>query len=180
MKVSSVLVLWIVCASFLSLGLTSNADYGSEQDFKWYTWEEAIAANAKEKKKIFIDIYTGWCGWCKRMDKTTFQHPDVVAYLAEHFYSVKFDAESKRTITYNDTEFKYVQAGRRGVNTLAYSLLEGRMSYPSVVYLNEKEQRIMISPGYKGPKDFLKELKYIAEEQYTKGVSLQQYLQQGG
>jgi thioredoxin-related protein len=58
--------------------------------------------------------------------------------------------------------------GRGGVHTLAYSLLDGNMGYPAMVYLNEKFERIMISPGYKEVPDMLKELKFAAEEQYSK------------
>jgi thioredoxin-related protein len=51
---------------------------------------------------------------------------------------------------------------------LAYSLLEGKMGYPCFVYLNEKFERIMISPGYKEPDAIMKELSFAAEEHYTK------------
>ena len=33
-------------------------------------------------RKYFIDVYTDWCGWCKKMDKDTFQNPEVAAYMA--------------------------------------------------------------------------------------------------
>ena len=34
----------------------------SSQEVKWMTWEEAAAANDKQPKKIFVDVYTNWCG----------------------------------------------------------------------------------------------------------------------
>jgi len=34
----------------------------------WYSWEEAVEANKEEPRKFFVDVYTDWCGWCKRMD----------------------------------------------------------------------------------------------------------------
>lgn len=137
-------------------------------ELKWYTWDEAVALNKKEPRKIFVDVYTDWCGWCKKMDKSTFADPKVSEYLAKNFYPVKFNAEQKEDIVFNNNTFNYVDNGGRGYHMLAYSLLEGKMGYPCFVYLNEKFERIMISPGYKEPDAIMKELSFAAEEQYTK------------
>jgi len=138
-------------------------------ELKWYTWEEAVILNETTPKKMIIDVFTDWCGWCKKMDKSTFMDPAVVEYLQANFYPVKFNAEQKAEIEFNGTTFKYMDSGDgRGVHTLAYSLLDGQMSYPTVVYLNENYERIMISPGYKEVPALMKELKFAAEEQYNK------------
>lgn len=134
---------------------------------KWYSWEEAVALQKKNPKKLFVDVFTEWCGWCKRMDRSTFSDPAVAKYLSENFYPVKLDAEQKADIEFNGETFKFVDSGNgRGVHTLAYALLDGKMGYPSMVYLNEKYERILISPGYKEVGDMLKELKFAAEEKY--------------
>jgi thioredoxin-related protein len=136
---------------------------------KWYTWEEAVELNKTAPKKIMVDVYTDWCGWCKKMDKSTFTDPAVAAYLSANFYPVKFNAEQKGEVKFGDHTFKFVDnGGGRGVHELAYSLLNGQMGYPAFVYLNEKYERIMISPGYKEPADILKELHFAAEEHYSK------------
>src|SRR5690606_1955296 len=44
---------------------------------QWLTFEEAVEKSKTEKRKIFIDVYTDWCGWCKVMDKKTFSEPAV-------------------------------------------------------------------------------------------------------
>lgn len=136
------------------------------EEIRWLTWEEAVELNKDNPKKVFVDVYTEWCGWCKRMDQTTFKDARVVDYMNTHFYAVKLDAEMKKNIRFRNQEFKWVSAGRRGIHTLAYSLLEGKMSYPSFVTLNENFDRIAIMPGYKKPEQLLKELKFAAEERY--------------
>ena len=142
---------------------------------KWYTWEEAVELNKTKPKKMFVDVYTDWCGWCKRMDKSTFSDEKVAAYMAANYYQVKLDAEQKAEIKFNGESFKYVDSGNgRGIHALAYSLLDGKMGYPSMVYLNEKFERIMVSPGYKEAPDMLKELKFAAEEKY-KETSWEEY-----
>lgn len=133
----------------------------------WLSWEEMIAAQQVEKKKVFIDVYTQWCGWCKQMDKTTFKDSTLIHHLNEHFYAVKLDAETKEAFEFNDYHFRYIETGRRGVNELAYSLLDGKLSYPSIVYLNENFERILISPGYKNHDNMLLELEYVINEIYN-------------
>jgi len=133
---------------------------------KWYTWQEAQDLQKTAPKKLFIDVYTEWCGWCKRMDKTTLVDSAVAVYLAANYYPVKFDAEQKNDIQFSGQTFKYTAENGRGVHQLAVALLDGNMSYPSYVYLNEKNERIMVSPGYKEPADLIKELKFATEEMY--------------
>ena len=140
---------------------------GNGATIKWYTWEEAIELNKENPKKIFIDVYTDWCHWCKVMDKNTFTDADVIEYMNEHFYAVKFNAEQREDVQFSDHTFKFIAQGRRGVHELAYALLDGRLSYPSVVYLNEKLERITVSPGYKKPDQIINELKFVGEEHYT-------------
>lgn len=138
----------------------------AKESIKWYSWEEAIELNKKEQKKIFIDVYTDWCGWCKRMDNSTFKNKDVIKYMNDNFYAVKFNAEQKEEINYKGHTLKYVGKGRRGYHELAYSLLDGRMGYPAFVYLAEDEKRITVSPGYKDAKTIMKELVFISEDHF--------------
>ena len=44
----------------------------SAQEINWMTMDEALAAQKEEPKKIFMDVYTTWCGPCKMLDKNTF------------------------------------------------------------------------------------------------------------
>ncbi len=110
-------------------------------------------------KKILIDVYTSWCGWCKVMDKKTFTDPEVISYLNENFHVVKFNAEQKQPITYKGKTYEWVPSGRKGVNMLAHEMLNGRLGYPSLVYLDENLGKIRVSPGYKTPDKLLAELR---------------------
>ena len=84
------------------------------ETIKWYTWEEAIQANKTVKKKFIIDLYTDWCGWCKVMDKKTFTQSEIASYINEHFYPIKFDAEQKTPVVYNNHTFKHLE-GWQGI-----------------------------------------------------------------
>jgi thioredoxin-related protein len=143
-----------------------NASERLENPIKWYSLEEAINLQKKKPKKIFIDMYTDWCGWCKRMDASTFTDPTVANYLNEHFYCVKFNAEQKNPVVFMGKTFNFVSSGSRGYHELAAALLDGQLGYPSFVYLNEKLERITISPGFKQPSQIMPELKYIGGGHY--------------
>lgn len=157
--------------AFAAIALCSlSFRYPDPEPLKWYTWEEAVELNKTKPRKIVVDVFTDWCGWCKKMDKGAFADPAVTAYISANFYPVKLNAEQRGEIKFNDETFGFVanDNGRGGVHTLAYALLDGHMGYPTLVYLNEKYERIMISPGFKETPDLLKELRFAAEEMYIK------------
>lgn len=133
---------------------------------KWMTWKEVQEAQKKEKRKVFVDVYTDWCGWCKRMDATTFAHPEIVKYVNENFYAIKFDAETRENIVLNGKTYKYVAQGYRGYNELAAEILNGQMSYPTSVYLDESMEEIFPVPGYQDPQMFETVLNFVATNSY--------------
>ena len=138
----------------------------------WLTWEQAIAklesdaSKGIKPKKIFIDVYTDWCGWCTKMDKLTFQEASISAYLNQNFYSVKLNAEQKADINFAGKIFKFVPSGNRGYHELASALLDGKMSYPTVVFLNEKVELLQRIPGYLDVPTFDCIIHYLAEDHY--------------
>lgn len=154
----------------LTLAIIASFGFCNAQKINWMTFQEAVELNRTAPKKIFIDTYTDWCGWCKKMDLTTFQDSLVVAYMNENYYAVKLDAEMSDTIVFGG--YTYVNEGgmngRRGTHQLAAALLQGKMSYPSYVFMNEKNQLITVAPGYMDASQFLPVLKYIGTDAYLR------------
>ncbi|MFQ5334947.1 MAG: thioredoxin family protein [Flavobacteriales bacterium] len=142
----------------------------------WMSWDEAIAANSKKPKKIFIDVYTNWCGWCKRMDATTFRNDVIAKIMKEGYYAVKLNAEMKDTIRFNDYTFVNPNPGmKRSAHQLAASLLDNRMSYPTFVIMNEQVKRLQILPGFKTAKAFEPILRFFSEDAFL-DTSYEEYL----
>lgn len=52
------------------------------------SWEEILTTARTERKPIFVDCFTTWCGPCKRMASEVFGNRDVGAYMQPHYYSV--------------------------------------------------------------------------------------------
>jgi thioredoxin-related protein len=149
---------------FFVLGMTAH----SQEAVQWKSMNEALRQAEKENKKIFIDVYTDWCSWCKKMDVATFQQPDIAAYINEHFIPVKFNAEQREEILYQGQAFKYVNYGRRGYHQLAAELSKslGKLSYPTIIFLDEEQNVIQPIPGYQDPKSFEVIMNFIGDDHF--------------
>lgn len=141
------------------------------QNVNWMSMNEALAAQEKEPKKIFMDAYTDWCGPCKMLDKNTLNHPKVAAYLNKHFYPVKFNAEGTEKITYQGFEYTNPnynpkRKGRNAQHFLANALKIS--AYPTLVFFDE--EGVLISPlvGYKTPQQLELYLKMMVNDDYKK------------
>jgi len=135
---------------------------------QWMTFEEAVEKSKTEKRKIFIDVYTDWCGWCKVMDKKTFNQPAVAKLLNEKFYPVKFNAEQREDVVFSGTTFKFIEYGGRGTHQLAAALLNNKLSYPTVVFLDEDFKMLLPLQGYREAPEFHKIAQFIGENHYKK------------
>jgi thioredoxin-related protein len=171
------IVLAAVSAGYAFTNIKNTPALSSNEDnsaVNWLTWDQAIKqleadkAAGKKGKKIFVDVYTDWCGWCKKMEKETFQQPKIAQYLNQHFYPVKLDAEQKADILFGGTTFKFIAQGNRGYHELAAALLDNKMSYPTVIFLNERVELMQRVPGYLDVPTFDCILHYLAEEHYLK------------
>lgn len=141
---------------------TTAAAVVSDKEINWISLDEVQKRMKKEPRKVYIDVYTGWCGWCKVMDKKTFTNPGVIKYINQHFYAVKFDAEQADSVHFMGAA--YGLEGR--TNQFAIQLLRGQMSYPTTVIMEENFQNPQIIPGYQDVKAIEPILKYIAENHY--------------
>jgi thioredoxin-related protein len=159
------IVLFIIV--FIGLFFMSLAPIKNDKEIHWMSFDEAVKLNQSHPKKIFIDIYTSWCGWCKRMDAGTYTDADIIKYMNKNFYAVRLDAETKDTFHFNNHLFVNAAPAQKGsVNELAYSLLDGKMMYPTTVYMDEKVNRLTVAPGYLDVKDLKTILMYFAENKY--------------
>ena len=145
------------------------ATVAQQKSINWISIEEAQNKVKEEPRKIMMDVYTKWCGPCKMMMRNTFSNADVIEYINENYYAVKFDAESPEAIKfkgvdYTNPNYDPARKGRNGVHQFTRYM---RVSaYPTIVYLDESLNFLMGDKGYKTPKQIELMLKFFAEEQY--------------
>ena len=144
------------------------------QSVKWYSFEDALQLNAERAasglatKKIFVDVYTDWCGWCKRMDAATFAHPVIAEKLNTDWIAVKINAERKDTVTINGQIFVNENKGTRSSHQLAQVLLNGQMSYPSYALIDETGKSIQVIKGYIEVQQFEMYLGFFSSDAYKR------------
>lgn len=150
----------------LAISFTSIAQGNS---VNWMTMEEMAAAQKKEPRKVLIDVYTTWCGPCKMMDANTFTNADVIKYINENFYAVKFNAESPDAVNFKGQSYtnEGYNPNARGGNSVHDFTKALRVSaYPTIVYLDEELNMIAPIKGYQTPPQIELYLKFFNTNAY--------------
>jgi thioredoxin-related protein len=153
MKKSSILIITLVLFSTVSTSIFSTST------IKWLTFEQAIDVAKKEKRKVIIDVYTDWCGWCKKMDATTFSHPKIVEYINKKYYAVKLNAESDKSFNFKGQKVTERQLASQFFKVTAY---------PTTVYLDENFDLISPVPGFWEAREYDKVIHFFGEDQFKK------------
>ncbi len=140
---------------FLSLGFLSflfiqedQPENQASSKIQWVSIDQAQELVKKEPRKVFVDVYTVWCGPCKLMDKTTFTDQNIVEYVNQHYYAVKLNAESTKKISYNGKETTEKELAK------AFKVI----GYPTIVFIDEKFENINPQLGYVKANQFKKML----------------------
>ncbi len=136
---------------FFLAGIFANA----QVNFRKVGFDDLIKMAQEEKKLIYVDAYTDWCGWCKELDKKTFTDSAVSAFMNAHFVCSKMEME--KDVWGKKIAAKYV------VN-----------SFPDGLIFDENGNLVYDISGYSEPKDFIKYLEkaIIKDNQYNlKGYS---------
>lgn len=140
----------------------------------WKSMPEAERLARSKGKMVMIDITTNWAGWSNLMEKNTYTKKSIIRFLNENFYAVRLNAESNDTIEFN--QLRYTRNSGSPYHSLAYSLLEGNMQFPSTVILDEEVNELLVIPGYMDARKMEVVLHYFYEKAYQdQGLSFQRY-----
>jgi thioredoxin-related protein len=122
-----------------TLLLAASALAAAPAEVKWETSLPAAQARARaEHKVILLDVWTGWCGWCIKLQKETFPSPEAQAALAKVVpLSIKTQEVNGSPTKDNGFERTYKVQG-----------------YPTLLILDAGGREIARQPGYLPPKPF--------------------------
>ncbi len=142
------------------LMLTSFHSPKKKKDL-WQSWSEIQELMKKEPKPIFIDMYADWCVYCKKMDVTTYVNDSVYDYLKEHFYRLKFNAESKDTLEWHHKKFGFDKKNK--LHEFYLYAANGNYILPTTVIIQANGQPVSVS-GEMKVKEMEAFLKYFTTE----------------
>lgn len=140
------MALFFACFALVSLGQPVTAR--SAETISWHSFDEGMTLAKTAQKKVYINFHADWCGYCHKMERETFKDGQVIAYLNKHFIPVRVDSDKQK-----DLARKYRVRG-----------------LPDHVFVAENGETIGNQPGFLGPKDFMKIITFVYEEQYKTGA----------
>ena len=114
----------------LAIGGTASA----QTNFRSLDFSEAVKVAQQEKKLLFIDFYTDWCGPCKMMTKNVFPDKKVGDFMNKTFVNIKLNAEKE---------------GKELAKRYQVS------AYPTFIAVNEKEEIVFTIKGAYKPQEFI-------------------------
>jgi thioredoxin-related protein len=144
------------CLIILLFSCQNPAWPGEAISVSWREFDAGLAEARTSGKKVLVNVYTTWCGWCKRMDAQTFRNNAVAAYLEKHYIPVKLNAESDATVSFQGEIFTEAELAA------AFDIT----GYPATIFLKHDGEPITIFPGYAEASSFLDVVTYIAEDHY--------------
>jgi thioredoxin-related protein len=129
----------------------------SAKEIQWLSYDSGMAKAKAQNKSVVIDFYTTWCGWCKRMDATTFKDPGVIDAFNKNFVGVRVNGDAT-------TAFVTLEGERMSEHQLTQTFAV--RGYPTYWFLDSDGKKIGPAPGYKPADQFVSLLKYVGEGHY--------------
>lgn len=164
MKPTALLLAALLAASVLHAPDAAAAARG----VAWRTWDRGLQEARAAGRPVLVDVYTDWCGWCRRMDAQVYSRPEILDYLSKTFVAVKLDAEAQDPARYEDRAFtSRTLAARFGVS-----------GYPTTIFLRPDGTHLVNVPGYVDADRFLLMLRYIGDGHMDRGVAFQDFVKQ--
>lgn len=133
---------------FLACVLVPNI---SHAQLNTYQFEQLDSLQKVDQRTVAVFIHTDWCKYCKAMQHSSFKDKTIAELLDNHFYLIDLNAEEKRSIHFHGHTFRYKPTGNdTGVHELAEQLgtIEGKISFPSLCFLNAKNEIIYQQGGF--------------------------------
>jgi thioredoxin-related protein len=137
---------------------SKKGELSAPAELVWLNYEDGLKKGKLENKNIFIDFYTNWCGWCKKLDKDVYSDSAVKAVLARHFVTVKTNAESGRRFKLDD--------GKEYTDASLAAQEFGVRGYPALWFLTPQGEKLTYIPGYVPKEKFVNILTFISSKAY--------------
>ena len=87
---SSLLILVSFISSITQVNSKESETLPQINQIEWQAWTPDIFEQAKKQNRLLlVDISAIWCTFCQKMDATTYQDPEVLKEIYDHFLPVR-------------------------------------------------------------------------------------------
>jgi thioredoxin-related protein len=132
---------WLVIIGIL-LAAPGSVTSNSGDTIDWLSYEKA--QQLRQDRKYLVYFNASWCGFCRKMESTTFKDPEIVTFINRNFTPVLVNIDQEKQIA--------AQYGVRGV--------------PDLRFISSKGEPIARWPGFIKSEQLLPLLKYIHSDSY--------------
>ncbi len=134
----------------------------------WRTWNDGLHQASASGKPVIVDVYTDWCGWCRRMDHDVYSKAEINEYLRKKFVTIRLNAESRDAARYEGRDWTSQDLSQRF-----------RVSgYPTTIFLRSTGEHMANVPGYVPADKFMLLLRYVAEGYADRNVPFAEFEKQ--
>jgi len=155
MKKLTVIMVAVVIFSTLSFKPVNN-------EIKWLDFNTGYTLAKKKGKIMIVDVYTDWCGWCKKMDRDAYAKPEISSIINSDFIPVKFNPEITN-VSYEFEGEKY--SGEQLARVISNYQISG---YPTTIFIYPKDKKSEIVVGYKNAEELKPILDDMKKKFYAK------------
>ena len=131
----------------------------------WHKYNEGLKLAQQSGKKLVIEFTAVWCGWCRKMQATTFKDSTVIDLVDKYYIAVTLDGESRDTLNVDG----WITTGRELAGE--YSV----RNFPTIWFLTSTGERIAPLIGYRDAVGFANVLDYLKDDTY-KSTKFQDFL----
>lgn len=162
MKKENILVIALICIAVGGIIIyrqmqtrteTTIQETSASDAISWQEFKTGFKGASEKNKPIFLYFYADWCTYCTKLKQTTFRDKNVLAFLNEHFISIRVNTDIDKQLAANWQI--------RGL--------------PTMWFLEPDSTRINSIPGYVNEEQFLTVLKFIQTRSY-KNMTLQEFV----
>lgn len=144
-------------------------------EVEWYAFDDGVTAAKSEGKHIMVDVYTDWCGWCKKLERETYADYAVRSILKESYVSVKLKGDSGKKLRVKGQSAQYgTQTLLQFVSTDEPSISEQNLTrgvlriagFPTILFLSPDGRMITKLPGFHDARSFVNIINFIKDDMY--------------
>lgn len=133
---------------------------------EWRGWNDGLKEATATNRPVIVDVYTDWCGWCRRMDHDVYSKTEIADYLRKKFVTIRLNAESKTSAMYEGHDYT-----AQDLSTQRFRV----SGYPTTVFLRSTGAHMANVPGYVPADRFLLLLRYVAEGYADRNVPFAEF-----